>query len=217
MTNILTQRRKGAEIFTEGNEGGEGWENFNSSGVIKLEGQDCILGVCVGGIFMKAVVSIFLLILLSGCACRPTSSRSFDPIVDLMTRQLVDAHLDKGSPPAPAPNIEYKRGRAFLGFGAHCNVEIARGGEILTNERYNNWRTNFFIQALTSTIGKPVLPKIGARAVVSGWDISEIVFTTTDKRFDVRISEVDPGLVSVVEIAKDLADRYDERFPAKKR
>jgi hypothetical protein len=119
--------------------------------------------------------------------------------------------------PTEAPKVSQDGQQMILDFGGYCEVRIARGGELLTDVRYDGMKTNLFTSILGSlnkdTNNDPTFPKIGSRALVQGLDTTIVTFTTSDHHFDVEITALmhTPEMVESVAIAKDLSQMYDKR------
>jgi hypothetical protein len=166
---------------------------------------------------MRVSTVILASILLVGCVHSPTSNQSFEPIFSLVTPDLVNRHLSNGAAPIGAPKVSQEGQQMLLTFDGYCEVRIARGREILTDEIYAQMKSNMFVLILGSlsqdTNNDPSFPKIGSRALIHGLDTTIITFTTTDRRFDVRITALmhTPEMVDSVAIAKDLSQKYDHR------
>jgi hypothetical protein len=166
---------------------------------------------------MRYSTAILALILLVGCVHSPTSNPPFEPVFSLVTPDLVNAHLTNGASPVGAPKVSQEGQQMILTFGGLCEVRIARGREILTDELHAQMKTNLFVMILGSVNqdknNDPNFPKIGSRALVRGFDTTIVDFTTSDRHFDVEITALmhTPEMVDSVAIAKDLSQKYDHR------
>jgi hypothetical protein len=164
---------------------------------------------------MKFSTVVLALILLAGCVHPTTSNQSLKPISNLVTPDLVNKHLTNGATPVEAPKISQDGQQMVLTFGGICEVRIARGKEILTDELYAQMKTDMFVLILGSLNqdknNDPNFPKIGSRALVRGLDTTIVDFTTSDRRFDIEIVALmhTPEMVDSVAIAKDLSQMYD--------
>jgi hypothetical protein len=123
---------------------------------------------------MRFSTAILALILLVGCVHSPTSNPSFDSISSLVTPDLINKHLSNGASPVGAPKVRHKKQQMNLTFGRYCKVRIARGKELLTDEKYEQMKSNLFVIIAGSsnqdTNSDPSCPQIGFRALVQGSD-----------------------------------------------
>ena len=175
---------------------------------------------------------------LSFCACTTTANLSEKRVVilDLLTPQLIARHIADKDAQVRLAEVTQHNGITEMSFDV-CSIKIARGGKLLSENDYLKARAQTertarelkqrldadrTVNEQTKTMALVAIrlladlegdfPKIGARARAGSFRGDWVVFTTSDRKLDIRISrpEVSP-VVNVVGLAEEVSRLYDQR------